>query len=398
MDPPPVRPAARAGHPAQHRRPDRPRPAGDRRRGLGEADVGRAEPRPPTTCPAAQAGHFYPLELVRAVTLTWLFSGQRSDEIARLRVGCIRWQHDGTADRRRLQRGPGPRRRLPARRPGPQDRHRVHQAGRPDPRPGHRGLAGRPPRPAEVHRPQDRRARRPAVRLPGPPVAKHYINNTVIPVLCRKAGVPAADVRGNITSHRARSTIASQLYNAKEPMTLFELQAWLGHRIAAVHPALREDHPEHADQGLQRRRLLRPQRPHHRGPRRPRRRRLRRRRGRRALAALRPRPRLLHLHLLRAVPAPHGLRPLRLLHPEGLQQGPAPGGQGQPAADARHHPAHRRRTAPPSTTAAPPSTSCWTGSPTSPRRPGRRPAQSTSQPAPPSCRSSTSARPSQRRT
>jgi integrase len=37
-------------------------------------------------------------------------------------------------------------------------------------------------------------------------------------------------VRGRITSHRARATIASQLYNAKEPMTLFELQAWLGHR------------------------------------------------------------------------------------------------------------------------------------------------------------------------
>jgi hypothetical protein len=49
-------------------------------------------------------------------------------------------------------------------------------------------------------------------------------------MLCRKAGVPAVDARGSITSHRARSTIASQLYNAKEPMTLFELQAWLGHR------------------------------------------------------------------------------------------------------------------------------------------------------------------------
>ncbi|GGV54779.1 hypothetical protein [Streptomyces spectabilis] len=61
-------------------------------------------------------------------------------------------------------------------------------------------------------------------------VSSAYINNTVIPMLCCKAGVPAADVRGNITSHRARSTIASQLYNAKEPMTLFELQAWLGHR------------------------------------------------------------------------------------------------------------------------------------------------------------------------
>ena len=33
----------------------------------------------------------------RAVTLARLFSGQRSDEIARLRVGCVRWQHDGTA-------------------------------------------------------------------------------------------------------------------------------------------------------------------------------------------------------------------------------------------------------------------------------------------------------------
>jgi hypothetical protein len=61
-------------------------------------------------------------------------------------------------------------------------------------------------------------------------VSSYYINNMVIPMLCRKAGVPAAYVRGNITSHRARSTIASQLYNAKEPMTLFELQAWLGHR------------------------------------------------------------------------------------------------------------------------------------------------------------------------
>jgi integrase len=48
-------------------------------------------------------------------------------------------------------------------------------------------------------------------------------------MLCRRAGVPDADVRGNITSHRARSTIASQLYNAKEPMTLFELQPWPGH-------------------------------------------------------------------------------------------------------------------------------------------------------------------------
>jgi hypothetical protein len=63
---------------------------------------------------------------------------------------------------------------------------------------------------------------------------KNYLNKVLIPTLCRKAGVPTADVRGNITSHRGRSTIASQLFNAKEPMTLFELQEWLGHSTPAA--------------------------------------------------------------------------------------------------------------------------------------------------------------------
>jgi hypothetical protein len=40
----------------------------------------------------------------------------------------------------------------------------------------------------------------------------------------------STEVRGQITSDRGRATIASQLYNAKDPMNLFELQAWLGHR------------------------------------------------------------------------------------------------------------------------------------------------------------------------
>ena len=57
-----------------------------------------------------------------------------------------------------------------------------------------------------------------------------FLNATLIPLLCRKAGVPEADTRGKLTSHRARSTIASMLGNAKEPMTLLELQQWLGHR------------------------------------------------------------------------------------------------------------------------------------------------------------------------
>ena len=57
------------------------------------------------------------------------------------------------------------------------------------------------------------------------PVTARFLNRSLIQVLCEKAGVPSSDARGAITSHRARATIASQLYNAKEPLTLFELQA-----------------------------------------------------------------------------------------------------------------------------------------------------------------------------
>jgi integrase len=180
--------------------------------------------------PQAQAGDFYPLELVRAVTLAWLFSGQRSDEIARLRTGCTRWQHDGgeiTGDSRQvLARDAVCLLDVPAHKTGTAFTKPV------DPVLGQALDAWQAVRPAQPKFTGRRtgelvdllfafRARK---------VSTAYINNTVIPVPCRKAGVPAADVRGNITSHRARSTIATQLCNAKEPMTLFELQAWLGHR------------------------------------------------------------------------------------------------------------------------------------------------------------------------
>ncbi|MEU1286644.1 tyrosine-type recombinase/integrase [Kitasatospora sp. NPDC005856] len=184
----------------------------------------------PADLPQTRSGHFYPFELVRAVTLTWLLSGQRSNEIARLRVGCIRWQHDGAPiagdSQEVLARDAVCLLDVPAHKTGTAFTKPV------DPILGQAvdvWQAARPDQPKFTDRRTGElvdllfavRARR---------VSTSYINNTIIPMLCRKAGVPAADIRGNITSHRARSTIASQLYNAKEPMTLFELQAWLGHR------------------------------------------------------------------------------------------------------------------------------------------------------------------------
>jgi integrase len=180
--------------------------------------------------PAIAGSPCYPMELIRAITLTWLFGGQRSDEIARLRVGCIRWQDDGAPvpgdSGEVLARDAVCLLDIPAHKTGTAFTKPV------DPLVGkaiEAWQAVRPDQPKMLDRKTGEhvdllftmRARR---------VANTYINATIIPSLCRKAGVPAADARGSITSHRARSTIASQLYNAKEPMTLFELQAWLGHR------------------------------------------------------------------------------------------------------------------------------------------------------------------------
>jgi len=184
----------------------------------------------PEDCPTNTYGLCYPMEMIRAITLAWLFSGLRSDEIARLRIGCVRWQHDGVPI-------PGDSGEVLARDAVCLLDVPVHKTGtaftKPvDPLLGKAIEAWQSVRPAQPKMPDRKtgehvdflfahRAKR---------LAKTYINAAVIPSLCRKAAVPAADVRGNITSHRARSTIATQLYNAKEPMTLFELQAWLGHR------------------------------------------------------------------------------------------------------------------------------------------------------------------------
>jgi integrase len=184
----------------------------------------------PDDLPTSYSTLRYPLEFLRAVCLVWLFSGQRSAEIARLRVGCIRWQHDGFPI-------PGDSREVLARDAVCLLDIPTHKTGtaftKPvDPLLGKAIEAWEAARPDQPKMLDSKTGEQVNVlfALRAHPMHRSYINRTIIPALCRKAGVPTADARGAITSHRARSTIASQLYNAKEPMTLFELQAWLGHR------------------------------------------------------------------------------------------------------------------------------------------------------------------------
>ena len=170
---------------------------------------------------AGTGAPWYPLELVRAVALLWLFAGLRVDEILRLRVGAIRWQTTLTATT-------GERVCLldvPTNKTSPAFTKPVDRLV------GEAIEAWQAVRPAQP-RFSDRKTGGLVDMLlayRGARLGEKYINRVLVPLLCRKAGVPGEDVRGAITSHRARATIATQLYNAKDPMSLFELQAWLGH-------------------------------------------------------------------------------------------------------------------------------------------------------------------------
>jgi hypothetical protein len=167
--------------------------------------------------------------MIRALAILWLFAGLRSDELSRLRVGCARMQTVVTGD------GSDPNKPvclldIP-----------VHKTGRAftkpvDPLVGEAIAAWEAVRPTQPDLVDPKTGERVqflfccrAKRL-----SKTYLNHTLIPALCQRAGIPQRDTRGSISSHRARSTIASQLFNAREPMTLFELQAWLGHQSAAT--------------------------------------------------------------------------------------------------------------------------------------------------------------------
>jgi integrase len=171
--------------------------------------------------------HCYPFELVKALAIIWLFTGLRSNEIMRLRVGCIRWQPvDSGHENENRERAPVCFLDVPVNKTGPAFTKPVDR------------LVGEAVNAREQLRP-------PQEKLPDTKtgqmveflflyrmnrVGRYYLNKMVIPLLCSKAGVPRADVRGNFTAHRARSTIASQLFNAKEPMSLTDLQQWLGHK------------------------------------------------------------------------------------------------------------------------------------------------------------------------
>jgi len=170
----------------------------------------------------------YPVAMMRALALVWLFAGLRKDEIGRLRLGCVRQQ---TSRNEKLAREGAAVCLLdvPANKTSGSYTKPVHGSVR------EAIEAWQQLRPAMQSVTDEKTGEVFQVLFGyrGRSMGSCILNHSVIPMLCRKAGVSDADVRSPITSHRARSTIATQLYNAKEPMSLLALKEWLGHRCLA---------------------------------------------------------------------------------------------------------------------------------------------------------------------
>jgi integrase len=173
---------------------------------------------------------FYPIEMVRAIAVVWCFAALRSDEIQRLRVSCVRWQYEdvmipetGTI----LPKDATCFLDIPVNKTSSEYTKPVH------PLVGERINEWERIRPKEQLQEVDKKTGEPVQFLfsfRGRRVSRRYINRSLIPLLCNKSGLPLEDSRGKITSHRARATIASMLYNAKEPLDVFQIQKYLGHK------------------------------------------------------------------------------------------------------------------------------------------------------------------------
>ena len=170
----------------------------------------------------------YPLTMVRAVALIWVFGGLRNDEIRRLRVGCVRWEEDAEKAAADAVR-PVVSLRVPVNKTSGSFEKLISRTAAEALREWEQA---RPPAPSLLDAKTGERAQFLFVYR-GRMLGRNYLNHQLIPKLCAKADIPLADGKGNITSHRARATLSSELIQGEAALTLSELKTWLGHRALA---------------------------------------------------------------------------------------------------------------------------------------------------------------------
>jgi len=171
----------------------------------------------------------YPVSYYQAVALLWVTSARRPNEIMRLRIGCIRRDWDPEMlDEQGV--------------PFPEQDARLCYLQIPSsktkgpywvPIPGYAADAveawerERPTNQPKLIDPKDNSQVDFLFCLRGKRMGWKFINGSLIPLLCKRAGIPEHDARGTITGHRARSTIATML--RKNGLSLDDISQFLGH-------------------------------------------------------------------------------------------------------------------------------------------------------------------------
>jgi len=184
----------------------------------------------------------YPLAYYRAACLIWVTAARRSDEIRRLSLGCVsrEWapeMHDEQGNQVEpaqelcYLRVPTNKMRGEFYVPIPSyvaDAIEVWESVRP---PNQQALEDR-----KTHKPTNY-----LFQYRNELMGERFLNNSVIPLLCKLAGVSQTDVVGRITSHRARATTATWM--RKMGMAPSDIGRLLGHTdpLRSLPWYLRED-------------------------------------------------------------------------------------------------------------------------------------------------------------
>jgi integrase len=175
-----------------------------------------------------------PFPMVQAVAVAWTFSGCRSNEIYRLELDCTYYEDvPEQADPVTGEVLPAFRQamlRVPANKTSGEF---VKPIETPLAEAIERWRRARKPQPRSV----DRVTQRPTDYLfcnRGRILDRAFLNRILIPILLDKGGLDAKDSRGAITSHRARTTLATKLYSPKSGMATVEVMKWLGHTDLAT--------------------------------------------------------------------------------------------------------------------------------------------------------------------
>ena len=188
----------------------------------------------------------YPLSFYRALGLIWVASARRTNEIIRLRLDCLR--SDWDPDMRDDDDQPVPR--LPSSFPGEpasqeqqaREIPKIHYLHIPAGKnrgpywiwvPGYVADAinawkqERPRYQEQILDVKDREKVDYLFCYKNTRVGRSFLNQSLIPILCAKAGVDTEDAKGRITGHRGRSSRLTLLRN--KGVSLDDLAEYAGH-------------------------------------------------------------------------------------------------------------------------------------------------------------------------